>query len=513
MMTCGEISASLTLWQAVPTIAPSDNHALTDISRPAHSHPVGVKEGIVRENRRAQALFTAAFAGRIDRRALLKRAAAVGISAPVAAALAQETLRGALAAKEGQLNVVYDQRIIGLHPPIQAINNDFNNTLQAQGMRLNADVAPVNGFGYDRFIAEAKQGTSTWDVYIGVRPYLDMIQLVESGAFEPWDEYLPAGLADDVLPPIRPESTYDGKFYVWPCLLDAIGQAWNSEQVEKAGLDPETMSQNWDDFIANATKVKKSGVARFGATFDIHAWCSLLPITQSISTDVYDPDTGLFMWNSDAAVQALEIMKRMYEVANPELVNAGGADAGAHDTPDEKAFAAQQVAYYIKYPNAPLHAASGWPDPSKLRLSALPLEKVGAGGTVFWDTGAVLFKYGKNKPQAAKYLKTLTYDQRIWEDSVVGKPPKEIAAGQLPIYQSLWDAYKEDPPEWLEENTWPFTIRDGLDQARAIAPTKLGVTQFDVAMPFYVDYLKGNEKDAKTALTKAMDAVTKKYNK
>ena len=56
--------------------------------------------------------------------------------------------------------------------------------------------------------------------------------------------------------------------------------------------------KNWDEYIANAKTVQESGAAPFGCTFDFHAWRSLIPITHSISTDVYD-ENGLFMWNSD----------------------------------------------------------------------------------------------------------------------------------------------------------------------------------------------------------------------
>ena len=49
------------------------------------------------ENVAIRALFADALAGRIDRRTVLARAAALGISAPIAGFLAQETVRGALA--------------------------------------------------------------------------------------------------------------------------------------------------------------------------------------------------------------------------------------------------------------------------------------------------------------------------------------------------------------------------------------------------------------------------------
>src|SRR5438045_9763430 len=98
-------------------------------------------------------------------------------------------------------------------------------------------------------------------------------------------------------------------------------------------------------------------------------------------------------------------MKQMKELANPNVLEPGKTDGGVNDTPDEEAFAARQVAYYVKYQNAPIRFANTWPDPSKLRMAGLPKTPGGAGATVFWDTGAALFKYGQNKTQAADYLR------------------------------------------------------------------------------------------------------------
>jgi hypothetical protein len=447
-----------------------------------------------------RALFADALAGRIDRRTLLARAAALGLSVPVAAALANETARTALAGEEGTLEVTYYDWMLSLHSPIEQVNAEFTSTYP-----LVAEVAPTANFGIDRFLAEAAEQTSTWDMYAGVTPFLEMIQMVEADVIEPWDPYLPEGLLDTIFTPIREEGSYQDQFYVWPFLLDVIVQGWNSEIVEAAGLDPEATPTTWDEYIANAQAVVDSGAAPFGCTFDFHAWRSLIPITHSISLDVYDPETGLFMWNGDAAVEALEIMKRMMPLANPDVLNPGATDGGVNQTPDEQAFASKAVAYYIKYQNAHLRFASTWEDPSRLRLAALPKTEDGAGGTVFWTTGAVLMKYGQDKEQAAQYLDALTHDQRIWEHSVVGAMPAEPAVGQLPVYTTVWDEYEANRPEWMTD--WAFAIKDGLGAAQAIAPTRLAISQFDLAAPFYNAYLRGEESDARTALTAAMDAV------
>jgi ABC-type glycerol-3-phosphate transport system substrate-binding protein len=352
---------------------------------------------------------------------------------------------------------------------------------------------------------------STWDMYIGATPFLEMIQLAESGSIEPWDPYLPAGFLDNIPASIRAEGTYDGKFYVWPFLLDLTLQAWNGDLVEKAGLDPTVVATTWDEFIANARTVQESGAAPFGLGFDFHAWRSLIPITHSISTDVYD-ENGLFLWNSDAAVQALEIMKQFMELAPPDILNEGTTDGGVNQTPDEQAFASLRTAYMIKYQNSPLRFSSTWPDPSKLGLGPLPGPAGGTGGTVFWDTGAVLFTHGANKQPAADYMQALTTDPRVWQESVGGNADESFAVpGQLPVLNSLWAEYTTTPPEWLTAAPWATSIWESLPKASAIAPSKLSITQFNVAAPFYSAYLSGETADAKTALTEAWDAVMAEF--
>jgi multiple sugar transport system substrate-binding protein len=452
----------------------------------------------------ARALFADALTGRIDRRTLMSRAAALGISGTVAAALAQEAAfpRTALASEDGKPSSTFYSWMIDLHPGILVDGEEQGVTVQT---------APTENFGFDRFIAEANQKNSTWDSYGGVTPFLEMIALVETGTIEPWDPYLPEGLLDDFAPSTRAEGTYNDQFYVWPLLLDICVQAWNADLVEKAGLDPETAPKTWDEFIENSRKVQESGVAPYGLIFDNRDWRSLIPVTHSISTDVYTPD-GLFRYDSEATIQALEIMKRMMELTSADVLAPGSVDATV--LADEAVFQSQQAAYYFKYQNAPLRNAAQWPDPSKLRLAKLPAPEGGVGGTVFWDTGAVLFKFGKNKEKAADFFNVLSTDDRIWQNSVVGNPDEGIfPAGQLPVLQSVWTKWEESPPDWLTANPWAKEIYDSLASASAIAPSILAIKQFDTARPEWHKYLSGEAPDAKTALTAAMDAVRAEFKR
>ncbi len=449
-----------------------------------------------------EGLLDEELAGGMTREDALKRGAAAGAGIYGVSALFGAGT--ALAGTEARaLTPTFYQWIYGLYPDIPAkINKDYAKTRQ-----LDAKIAPVQGFGIDRFVAEAKKKKSTWDVYVGMTPFVEMAALIQSGTIEPWDKYIPKSVLADLIPSIRAEATYQGHIWSFPFLLDIIIQAWNGELVKKAGLDPNKAPKTWDQFIANAKKVVSSKAAPYGAVFDAHGWRSLAPIAHTFSTNVYTP-AGLFDFTSDAAVNALEIMKRLMEVAPKNILEEGKVDGGVNTTPDEEAFAARQAAYYVKYQNAPTRFAGTWPDPKVLHIAGLPKARSG-GGTVFWNTGAALFKYGENKQQAANYMEFLTRDIRIWQHAL-GKDVRG-ASGQLSPYRSDWAKWTKNPPSWMAD--WAFTVRKELATSKAIRTHKFGLTQFVIGKPAWEAYLKGDEKNAKKALAKAKALVLAEVKK
>jgi multiple sugar transport system substrate-binding protein len=438
----------------------------------------------------------------LTRADVLKRGAAAG--AAIYGVSALFGAGSALASTQARsLTPTFYQWIYDNYPVIpKQINKDYAKT-----HKLDAKIAPVAGFGIERFVAEAKKKKSTWDVYVGMTPFVEMAALIEAGTIEPWDKYMPKSVLIDLIPSIRAEATYKGHIWSFPFLLDIIIQAWNGELVEKAGLNPNKAPKTWDEFIANAKKVVDSKAAPYGAVFDAHGWRSLAPIAHTFNTNVYTP-AGLFDFTSDAAVNALEVMKRLMEYAPKNILEEGKVDAGVNITPDEEAFAARQAAYYIKYQNAPTRFAGTWPDPKVLHIAGLPKASKG-GGTVFWNTGAALFKYGQNKQQAAAYMEFLTRDVRVWQHAL-GKDVRG-ASGQLSPYRSDWAKWTKSPPSWMAD--WAFTVRKELATSKAIRTHKFGLTQFVIGKPAWEAYLKGDEKSAKVALAKAKALVLAEIKK
>jgi multiple sugar transport system substrate-binding protein len=438
---------------------------------------------------------------RLSRRQLLVEVAAPAAAgvlalslAPVAAA-APTFAAPAQQAASRPLTPTFYQWIVDLHPSLPQVNDAFKSTAP-----LNFQIAPVQGFGIDRFVAEAKDKSSTWDVYVGMTPFVEMSSLIAADVIEPWDNYIPKEVLDDLIPSIRQECTVNGQLYSWPFLLDIIIMGWNGGQATQAGVS--SMPTTWDEVMAASQQVVSSGTAPYGVVFDAHGWRSLAPITHSISTQAYTSD-GFFDFTSDPALQALEVMKQMKALSAPNVLNPGNTDGGVNDTPDENAFAAQQATYFVKYQNAPLRFAATWPDPNQLQLGPLPKPSGGEGATVFWTTGACLFKYGQNKDQAAQYMKALTYNQGIWKDSILGTPTSH--PGQLPSYQSIYAGWASATPDWMQN--WVPLVFDQLKVARAIPNQKFGLTQFNIGQPYWEKYLTGEMTDPKAAMQQAFDAV------
>jgi ABC-type glycerol-3-phosphate transport system substrate-binding protein len=451
------------------------------------------QELILRELSRQQLLN-----GQIDRREFLARSLMAGLGLAGVGAVAKGSIMPAFA-QDRPLTPTFYQWIQDLHPSIPKVNEKFPG--------LNYQIAPVEGFGIERFVAEAKNKESTWDVYVGQTPFVEMSAMIKADVIEPWDPYIPNDVMDDIIPSIREECTIDGKLYGWPFLLDVIGNSWHSGLTTKAGV-ADKAPETWDEHLANAKAIVESKAAPFGATFDAHGWRSLAPMTHSMSSKVYTSE-GLFDFTSEAAIEALKLMKNIMAVSHPDILLEGASDGGVNGTPDEVAFAAQRVGYYHKYFNAPLRMAQYWDDPKALHLGPLPKFANGEGSTVFWTTGCALFKHGKNKEKVAEYIKALTYDAQIWQDSIVGTASGH--PGHLPPYKSIYAQWDANKPEWMP----PFVglVRGQLDRAKAITNHLFGLQQFVIGKPHWDAYLKGEEADPMAAMKKVVEAVQAEMKK
>jgi hypothetical protein len=430
---------------------------------------------------------------RLDRLELLRRSAALALaSSPLAAAL---TACDSGSEETPTLSAGFLDWILRLHPAIEeSVGPSYatEHTMSAVVRR---------GASTSQLVSDARDGRSEWDVFVGITPFLDVAELVEERAIVPWDDVAPPAVLDDVHPVVRGESSFDGKLYSWPFLLDVVVQAWNVDFVARAGLDPGRPPATWDEYLENARTVQRTGAAPYGCTLDPRGWRSLVPIAYTFDTDVYTED-GLFDYTHDAVVEALEIERRMVELANPDVLDPS-TTAGSGATTDEGAFASQLVGYYVKYANSPIRGANTWPDPGRLALSSVPgLQD--DGGVLFWTTGLALPAHGRSRRAAAGYAEALSYDRRVWRDSIA---TGRQSAGQIPGFRSLWAEWRSEEPEWVPE--WATRTFLELRRGVPIRPHRLGARQFTIAQPYLDRYLTGEEKSARRVLRQALAEVRK----
>lgn len=189
--------------------------------------------------------------GAIDRREFLTRTVAAGLGLAGVATLARSTM-GTAYAQDRPLTPTFYQWIEDLHPNIPTVNGEFPG--------INYQIAPVEGFGIERFVAEAKDQKSTWDVYVGQTPFVEMSAMAAAGVIEPWDDYIPKDVRDDIIEAIGEENLIDGKMYGWPFLLDVIGSSWHSGFTTEAGL-PDEAPADWETYLERAKAVVDSGAA------------------------------------------------------------------------------------------------------------------------------------------------------------------------------------------------------------------------------------------------------------
>jgi multiple sugar transport system substrate-binding protein len=197
------------------------------------------------------------------------------------------------------------------------------------------------------------------------------------------------------------------------------------------------------------------------------------------------------------------LMKEIMAVSNPDILLEGASDGGVNGTPDEVAFAAERVGYYHKYFNAPLRMAQNWDDPTLCTWANCRSSPTARARPCSGRRAAALFKHGKNKEQAAEYIRALTYDQQIWRDSIEGTESGH--PGQLPPYKSIYAEWDANPPDWMP----PFVglVRGQLDRPRRSPTTSSACSSSSSASRSGRSYLKGEEANPRVAMQAVVEAV------
>lgn len=78
----------------------------------------------------------------------------------------------------------------------------------------------------------------------------------QAGQFHELNSLLPADALDQIIDAARPTAEWDGNFYAYPLLLEPQAVLfWNTEMLEKAGVDTENAPATWADMLAACEKI------------------------------------------------------------------------------------------------------------------------------------------------------------------------------------------------------------------------------------------------------------------
>jgi multiple sugar transport system substrate-binding protein len=338
----------------------------------------------------------------------------------------------AAAQETGNIVVAIPGWAFSLNPQIVAVAQQYSDEHPDQPpIELTLNPVAQETLDTSRYLLEASEQRSSFDAWFGMTPFIDLTNLIEGDVLEPWDEYMPQEIRDDIFPANLSEGTWtDGKLYSWPQVASAMLIAYRPSMLATAGVEP---PKTWDDVIAVSEAVESSMPGTYGLVFDTRTWRSLIPLTvsQAGSGDVFRDD-GYLDLNNPAALAAVDLMVELAKHAPPDILTPTG---------DVDTFKSSLAAMMIKYVDAAGTAARVFGQ-DDVAITTLPTAEAGADPiTVQWGTGFALFKYGTHKEEVSDFVAYLTNSelyQRGWVD-----------AAQSSVYNSWQETLAPDIPAWM----------------------------------------------------------------
>ena len=151
------------------------------------------------------------------------RGAAAGSSQPVRRA--RQFIGTALTAGLGAAGVSVALQVrhrLGAGPATDAHLLPVDPSTCIPASRRSTRSSPASTTRSRRSRASASSGSSprprtsesTWDVYVGQTPFVEMSAMIKADVIEPWDNYIPKDVLDDIIPSIR-EEIHDRRQALW----------------------------------------------------------------------------------------------------------------------------------------------------------------------------------------------------------------------------------------------------------------------------------------------------------
>lgn len=283
--------------------------------------------------------------GKLSRRGLIKRFAALGVSATTAGALVNMMATEAMAAdfdwkKHSGTGV---KLLLNKHPYTDAMIANLDNFKSLTGMDVQYDVFPEDVY-FDKVTAALSSGSSEYDAFM-------------TGAYMTWT-YGPAGWItdlnewisdpaktaasynwEDMLPGVRKSCAWNGqpggelgsddaKQWCIPWGYEQNNLAYNRNMFEKAGL---SIPKNLDEMVDTAAQAKASldGVYGIGVRGS-RSWASIHPGFLSAYANYGQKDLNVGADGKLSAAMNTDVSKEMHRKWVKMIQDSGAPDWSTH---------------------------------------------------------------------------------------------------------------------------------------------------------------------------------------
>jgi multiple sugar transport system substrate-binding protein len=229
---------------------------------------------------------------------------------------------------------------------------------------------------------------------------------------EPLETLLGADMIGDIVEGSKAGVTFNGKVVAMPWAPHPSALFWNKTVFKKAGLDPEKPPQTWDEMIEMAKKIAANGkddkgnpiygIGENGAS-DSYTGNMLMRIAYTYGGKFVDDKGAIVFDQGTALTESITYMK--------DMISNKISPKGAMMKDLRPMFANGALGMLIDgdfgRTNFRTMSGKGEAFDKEWGVTTVPTGKSGKSETVFTEHQLVIPAGGKNKPEAAEFVKYL----------------------------------------------------------------------------------------------------------
>ncbi len=385
--------------------------------------------------------------------------------------------------------------VASTHPALKELIIKFED--EYPNIHVKAQYIPT-GDALVQKLVTAVQSKTVPDISWIHSDFLD--KLVLAGAIYDMDEFISGAnglsqeILDDIFPALLQSASWRGTMYAMPMEATSLALLYNRTAFRKAGLDPDSPPQNWDE-LQKYSKIltideNHDGiydqygfyVPVFPASGSLSIWMVLqwTPFLWQAGGRIINTEQNNVLFNSDAGVQALTLWKNIYDELNLKTFTL------SHDM----GFAAGRLAMILDGPwNLPRYRNIKELDWAVAPLPAGPVQRA----TYLAGEHLAIFRQSGNPAEAWTFIKWILQPEI--------QAMFSIQSGYLPVRKSVLTLRSYQ--DYLETDPYLRAFVGQMQYARGRQPVDYFHTEMNQIIAETIEKVILGGGDPKTELDKA----------